>query len=207
MRWSIEKTSFRELPLIAIVAVGILCSAASAQVIRGTQIRFESEPPPTDEYGASVDQEPSGNGTGAIFAFTGSTFAAVEWTLDEESDWYLADSGDVFSATTIAANQFPIIFTTDDPRGPVAIPSGDFYLGMSTSNELDSESYGENGRNVFGWLELDNTGTELIPVDNAVAYGDQGIIVGTTTPVVPEPASAALLLAALPLLAIRCRRA
>jgi hypothetical protein len=72
---------------------------------------------------------------------------------------------------------------------PLSIPFGNFYLGVTTGVGFTN---GHPNRNVFGWLELNNTGTELLPVANAVDYGDGGIIIGTTTPA-PEPASVALL--------------
>jgi len=178
-----------------------MASKTSADVIVGSQILWGGNPSHT-QFGARVFQEPTGDYTGISFDYTRSSLAASLWTLDEESDWYLVNSGDIFSTTTIAAHQFPIIFTTDNPRPAVSIPLGDFYLGMTTGLGFTN---GHPNRNVFGWLELYNPGTELIPIANAVSYNEPGIIVGTTT-AVPEPASLLVLAVPLAFLAATRRR-
>jgi hypothetical protein len=184
-------------------AVGVLADAASSQVISGSQITFTGDTS-SPIYHAEVVQTIAGDLTGISFTYSGTTLSFNSEAADEGSDWHLTNPGDMFSASTIAAGQFPVLINLDGIPPPLAIPLGDFYLGMSTGT---GSTKGVPNRNVYGWLELDNTGAQLIPVDNAVAYGDQGIIIGTTTAIVPEPSAAALLLAAAPLLMIRRRRA
>jgi hypothetical protein len=138
------------LPAAALILVA-LNAPASAQVISGTQITFGPVVFPTAQYRAIVEQEPNGNDTGVGFNFTGTSLQVTETTLDEGSDWYLVQPGDVFSAATIAANQFPGLIVLGGPRPPVAIPLGNFYLGVNTGTGFTS---GVPNRQVFGWLEL-----------------------------------------------------
>ena len=76
--------------------------------------------------------------------------------------------------------------------GPVrTIPLGDFYLAAQTASSTLVPPVTVINTPVFGWMRLNNTGTRLIMLDNAVAYGTPGIIVGTTT-ALPEPATLGL---------------
>src|SRR6185437_6442242 len=98
--------SLRIIPIAA--AILLTCNPAPAEVIPNTQILFSHG---TDtEYGASVLQTTSGDYTEIAFSYTGTTLGFLYSDLDEESDWYLVNAGDVFAPSTIAANQFPIIF-------------------------------------------------------------------------------------------------
>src|SRR4051794_24324138 len=109
-----------------------VCNTAVGEVISNTRISFSSTNLPGANYGVSVIQTSPSDTTSIFFIYSGTTLAAVSWTVDDESDWYLASPGDTLSAATIAANQFRVIFTTDNPRSPVAIPLGTFYLGVNT---------------------------------------------------------------------------
>jgi hypothetical protein len=178
-------------------------------VVSGDRIVFDAAvngpPAPVSTHGALVQQVPAGdNITGINFNYVANTLEATNWTVDEESDWYLVQAGDILSTATIAANQFPVIFTADDPRPPVAIPLGNFYLGVTTGLVVWPEPFSLK-RDVFGWIELNNTGTDLLPVSNAVAYEEGGIIVGTTT-AVPEVGTVGLMVGGIALLAGRRRR-
>ena len=180
----------------AVIGSGLwFSSRAAAEVVAETQIAFGKSGSNTIPYGAGIAQGPNSStkDTGVGFTYTGTTLGFGDIALDEGSDWYLVDAGDVLSGSTIDANQFPVIVKSikDPPffqTNGVPIPLGDFYLGMTTGLGFTN---GLPNRTIYGWLELNNTGTELIPVANAVDYGDGGIIVGTTA--VPEPASAFLL--------------
>ena len=188
---------------IATAALGLAFpSVGSAGVIAGTQINFAMFPT-TDGVGANcggfILETPTGPGPGLSFAYTGTTLAFRLAELTADSDWYIANAGDVFSAETIAAGHLPILYAPPVIAPPLDIPLGDFYLAISTT-DFDLP-YPPGGGNVFGWLELNNTGTELVAVANAVDYGDGGIIVGTTTPA-PEPASLLVLVGGLALLAV-----
>jgi hypothetical protein len=139
--------------------------------------------------------DPSSSSPQIFFAYNGATLGYADSVLNAESDWYLVGEGDIFSGATIASNQFPVIAKGTTPLPPVSIPLGVLYLGVNA---------GMPNRDVFGWIQLNNTGTELIPLSNAVAYNEPGIIIGTTTPA-PEPATFALLAPALFLLLRRQR--
>lgn len=154
---------------------------------------------PSTQYGAnyllSVNQSPGPdyNGTGiwlsktdAFFAFK-STLAPVTWNVDEEADFYLANSGDVLSAATLAQGQFAQLFTIDRP-GTVEVPyPGTFYLAIVTGTGFDGI---RPNRNVYGWAKFQNSYTGLTLLDSAMAYAEGGIVVGSLTALpVPEPST------------------
>jgi hypothetical protein len=121
------------------------------------------------------------------FDYNASTAAYKNTALDEGSDWFLVQPGDVFSAARIAAGQFPPIVTFG-PQSypPVSVGAGDFYLGVRTGQGAT--------RDCFGWVQLrqiSGIGTTVVMIDNVMSYDSRGIIVGTTT-VVPEPAASGL---------------
>jgi len=75
---------------------------------------------------------------------------------------------------------------------------------------MDSKPSAEAGLLVddgdeFGWIRPSSSGTDLVQVGNAVAYGARGIMVGTTIPI-PEPSTALLLASGLAALAVWRRR-
>jgi hypothetical protein len=109
----------------------------------------------------------------------------VVWNVDEEADYYLVPNLAVFSAATISLGQFPPLFVLDHPSS-LNVGFGDFYLGINTGQGISGP--GQPNRNVFGWAHFVNDAqTGLHMIDNAVTYGNQGIIVGTTTAIpVPE---------------------
>ncbi len=160
------------------------------------------------DYMATVFKSVERNGNTAVwFDYDGTNLSVVSSFVDEGSNWYLVDEGDVFSRETIDSGLFPILFTTDTwefPGPPVTVGSGDFYLGANSSSHD-----GPDGplRNIYSWLHIGNVSGELVRLDGAVAYGGTGIIVGTTEGVVPEPSALALLIVGtLSLLAYGWRR-
>src|SRR5262249_26520515 len=150
---------------IALTAILIIfyTEIGSAQVISGSQIGFFNNG--NNQYSANIQQTPTGDLTGVNFAYTPTTLQVTNTATDEESDLYLVQVVDMFSASTIAVNQFPILFTTDHFRPPVSIPLGNFYLGVNTGEGFHS---GRPDRSVFGWLELHNDGSTLTAIGNAV---------------------------------------
>ena len=194
---------------IAFLLLGMCTNTATAEVISSSQIQFSVIPSQPTEYSAYIKQttvtDPvHADYTGLNFVFTGTSLTPTMTLLDEGCDWYLAQAGNTFSAATIAANQFPVIFSATAPLTPppVTIPLGDFYLGVSTGIGITN---GKPNRSVFGWVKLHNTGTQLTALGNAVDYGDGGIIIGSAT-AVPEPTSLVLLATPLAFLAATRRR-
>lgn len=130
------------------------------------------------------------NFTVANFTLSGSELKFDGASLDEGSSWYVVQPGDVFSPQTIASGQFtPLVTFGPLPHPAVDVGDGDFYLGIRTY------SLNVPGKPAFGWVHLNSDGTELAPhatmVSNAMSYGSQGIIIGTTT-LVPEPCGLAM---------------
>ena len=126
--------------------------------------------------------------TCALFDFDGTNVNFVAGCLDEGSDWYLVMDMDAFSRSNIAEGMFTALFVNLSSSGPVPVGPGSFFLGVRTGLGFDADAK----RDVFGWIELSISGTDLIEVSDTVAYGAEGIVVGTPLPI-PEPGTAALL--------------
>jgi hypothetical protein len=183
--------------VVALACLGRAAQSASAAITPDTQILFSGS---NSDYLGTISQTLANDPTSVWFKYTGTTLRADMWNLDEESDWYLANAGQIFSPGTIAAQQFTKVFTIDSPAPAVTISVGDFFLAVNTGTGFAG---GKPGRNVFGWVKIHNTGTTLTAVSSAVAYGEPGIMIGSTTPV-QEPAT--LLLAPAAVALLLCRR-
>lgn len=177
--------------IVCLILVSFFVTVAHGQtvVVEDTNLTFNN-------LEGTICQDLACDPTSVFFQYFGGLgeIEAVEWNIDEESDWYVVEPGEVFGSASIAANAHPIIFTTDNPRGPVPVGGTDFYLGVSTgvgfAPTLDPFAPGPPNRDVFGWIRLRDNGGALEFVSSAVAYGAEGIIVGTTT-AIPEPATGA----------------
>ena len=163
--------------------------SAQADVIRGTHVLFQNEP---SEYISAYrftlyQDEAATDPTSFWLNFDGATLSFASIHLDEGSGWYHAHSNEAFSAQTIAADVHPVLFSwhADPTHNDLPIAPGPFYLGIQTW-------HGTNA--VYGWALMDHTGSELVLLDNAMAYGAEGIYVGTTA-AIPEPATLVLLAA------------
>jgi hypothetical protein len=144
----------------------------------------------------------SGIGCGPVGCFTtivleydSATLRSGEITLDEQSDWFLVRPGDVFSAATINAGQFPVIFNANPVQAnEVEVGLGQFYLGVRTGVgfEGNAVNLGPPRRDAYGWVHLRPIDGVLTMIENVMSYNSRGIVVGTTT-VVPEPSTLAIL--------------
>jgi hypothetical protein len=154
-------------------------------------------------FGFTVFQDSAASDfTGVTFGYNGTTVTPGLVNLDEGSDWYVVHPGDVFSSTTIAAGEFqPLITFGPTGHPPVAVGSGDFYLGVNTGLGFDIP----DDRTVFGWVHLRQVLGSLAMVDNVMSYESRGIVVGTST-VVPEPSTTMLLAASLAIAVFSRRR-
>lgn len=121
-----------------------------------------------------------------------------------ETQLFLVEPGDLFNDTNIRSGQFPKLHFFGLLQ-PVPVGNSDFYLGIAQLSEDSSGLFGEFP-GTFGWMHLrpTNIGNGLEMLENVVSYRTRGIIVGTTT-IVPEPASAGLVVAGFAGLFIRRR--
>lgn len=179
-----------------------LCASAIVMV-SGTAHAYVT--PDVVTLDAVTDQDPAipgyqlhfGSRPASIYVnFEGGTMNYVTQTLDVVNDFKLAQLGDEITAQTFAHG----VSAADNPYGnPLA--GSDFYLaGMVQTGFLDP---GETFTTVdavndfphatrFGWAHIVIQGNGVATVtDSAIAYSEQGIIVGTTL-AVPEPSSLAL---------------
>src|SRR5688572_20116426 len=124
------RTPIRVLILsMVVLAITLTSNAVTAEVISDTNITFTTVNFPDAKYRAIVKQAANGDDTGIFFNTLGATISATGATLDEGSDWYLVNAGDIFSADSIASNQFTVIFqvTSQPPfflSNTVSIPLG-----------------------------------------------------------------------------------
>jgi len=174
--------------LASLIATFALARPAAATVISGkiTVAAADNVASLGSNYQGTITQSLQPDTTSGFFNYTGTTLKTVSSELDEGSNWFLTQPGQSFTGTQPA----PIL------SSPVSIPLGDVYLAVSTYSHLDP------GYTAYGWVHLQNTGTSLIQLDSAVAYREQGIVVGSAA-AVPEPTSLALLGTATTLLLLR----
>ena len=185
----------RVVILIASFSTLAIASPTSAMSTVETGNISLSESNEFSDYGLTVFQDAAATDfTSVYFDYDGNNLEIISWNIDEESDWYLVASGDEFSAQNIDGGVFTTIFTADSPRGPIAVGSGDFFLGVNTGLGFDAPLF-EPNRDVFGWVHLRNTGTELVLLGDAMAYDfptpgapENGIIVGAVD-AIPEPSA------------------
>lgn len=127
--------AFRRTQLLACLAAATVApSSASAMTVLSNTASLGSGEVKwggttlVQELKFTVDQDVYGDYTSVWmeYEFIDSTLEVVNWNLDDESDWYIVQPGEVFSASGIAAGQYPVLFTQDNPRPPVPI---DFAAG------------------------------------------------------------------------------
>jgi hypothetical protein len=203
----------------AVICFTFATSAHAQTVVINDNINLNVQPDGRHSFIVSkgVD-DASGIGCGPAGCFTsfsmdydGTSLVAQRLTLDEQSDWFLVEPGDVFSAATIAGGQFPILFDSNWPNtplgGPLTVGAGEFYLGVRTGVGFGGSpgNPGPPNRNAYGWVHLRPENGVLTMVENVMSYNSRGIVVGTTT-VVPEPASLEIVLFGVGMIAARRRR-
>lgn len=161
---------------------------------------------PLSDYTLNVFQDPSATDiTGMSFDFSGQTLSFVNETADEGSDWYLVSQSDDFTQASIQSAAFPLFAratSTGYESHDLTISSADFYLGVNTGSGFISVATPR--RNIYGWVHLENDNGTLTMLGNAIAYDEQGIIVGTTQ-AIPEPATGLVLILGLPMALGRLR--
>ena len=196
------------LLLLAPLFILGLCTDAQAVVLE-SQVLMASEgndysvSPFATTYRLDIYQQPlNANGytdyTVTWFNHRSGSLTFKTSALDEASDWYLVPAGAEFSAKTISEDGFPILVrlggSLNTVLGSISIPSGSFYLGVTTGRGF--EPNGAPKRDVFGWVSLDQSGGGIAPVTltlkrSAIAYNSAGIIVGTQI-AIPEHGTSAI---------------
>jgi hypothetical protein len=196
---------FRRLALAAFAVSGWICNTAHAVVISDTQILLS----PTSEFGADYaitavqapDRfDPTTLWFSKVDSASQSTLTPITWNVDEEADYYLAQAGTAVTLQTLSSGQFTPLFKLDQAFSLNVPLNSDFYLAVATSDGSSSNPV----RDVFGWVHLKNDASGLSILGSAMAYGEGGIVVGTTTPV-PEPDTFALASVGLAALALGLR--
>lgn len=162
--------------------------SVDASVISGTNVTFGVEPfPPfmADYRFTLYQNEGATDHTSMWFNFDGATLSFETINIDESSGWYLTTYNEAFTTQTIQNGNHPVFYSsrTDPMNNDLPIEPGPFYLGIQTWRGTNE---------VFGWALMNNTGSELVMLDNAMAYGAEGIYIGTTQ-AIPEPTTLALL--------------
>ncbi len=110
----------------------------------------------------------------------GTVWRPTLLSLSRQAEWYLAEEDTVFSDETIAAGAFQPF------DGNLDLGSfGEHYLAVRWPS---SGARDDTVLDLFGWAKVrfDSEGIEML--ENAVAIGYEGIVVGTTQ-TVPEPAT------------------
>jgi len=185
------KRAFPWLVLWLFVLLGLVKS--NADIISGSNVILGSGDPFSD-YGVRVYQDiPATDFTAMLFDHAGESLVYQGVTLDEGSEWYFASYGDPFFAEPIALNLF------DPFTGTHNVGFGDFYMAFNTGFGFDE---GNPDRSIYGWVLFRNSESGVEMLDNAVAYEEDGIVVGTLT-AIPEPGVLALLVAGLSSLILR----
>jgi len=189
--------------LITICAAG----SALAVVVPDSNVFFDAQPPSLYDHSLTVYQDLGGDYTSMWFDVTWDapqrtlTLSSQTANFDEGADFYLAPFNAAFSAETIARESFtpwfvlvtPYTLTFSNVVGPRT-----FFLGINTGvGFLSPVPNSPPRRDVFGWARM-----EFLPatatlrlVDNAMAYGEAGIVIGRDIAVVPEPSTVVLSIA------------
>jgi hypothetical protein len=189
-----------------VVFVALVGNLHAQTVISNINLEFEQPGAFGGNFGFNVWQDAGKTDhTRVDFNYNGTQLSFHSINLDEGSDWYVVQPGDIFSPATIQSGAFPAIVTLNDFNNPpVSLGTGDFYLGVATERSTLPPS---GPRTVFGWVQLHPTfpgSSPLSMVGNVMSYNSPGIIVGTTT-VVPEPTTIAMVACGLAMAIRPCR--
>ncbi len=194
---------------VAVLLCGMGQVQADVEVVVGNIVFGDPWPPDLGyDYGATVYQDAAGtDGTSVFFNYDGSNLQIMDLNMDEGSDWYLVNDGDQFSRENIDNGLFPVLISPDTrplPGPPVVVGSEDFYLGVNTGQYfvgIDESGNLIPARDVYGWVHISKEFVmgdiffgDLVQLDDATAYGAEGIIVGTTQAIVPIPEPSTIIL-------------
>ncbi len=185
------------------LCIPLLAGATSVVIDTNISLSAGSGSPLGTDYELTLQQDAAATDpTIVFFDFDGTSIDFITGVVDEGSDWYLVDAGDPFTNADIDAGLFTPLFVVLASSGPVPVGPGSFFLGGSTGKGFSGS---DPNRDVFGWIELSISGTDLSVAGNAVAYGARGIFVGTNISI-PDPSTALLLASGLVAMGVRRRR-
>ena len=196
----------------SVLLLMLLATPVFGQIVEDTNITVNSNP---GSFALEVLQSPESDVTQVFgeVAVSGSTATLLlnNTALDEGSDWFVTNPGDLFTRDSIDAGQFNFLPITEPASGSLDVEVGEsFFLGVNTGRSDDFFSDDSVPFDVirqhFGWGEfLINQNGELQILDSAVAYDLGGIVIGTST-AIPEPSSGLLMLAGAAFLFLRRSR-
>ena len=199
----------------SVLLLMLLATPVFGQIVEDTNITVNSNP---GSFALEVLQSPEFDVTQVFgeVAVSGSTATLLlnNTALDEGSDWFVTNPGDLFTRDSIEAGQFNFLPITEPASGSLDVEVGEsFFLGVNTGRSDDFFSgFGDPDvsfdaiRQHFGWGEfLINQNGELQILDSAVAYDLGGIVIGTST-AIPEPSSGLLMFAGTAFLFLRRSR-
>ena len=181
-----------------LIPLMLVANQAGAVVLTNSNVQLSPSMILGEDFGITIFQDSGGEDpTSFLFGFDGSVLTGIGMNADEGSDWYLTDSGDSFTRNAILSEAFPVLATSDEMGftfNSVTAGTDNFFLGFTTSG---FSSTGFPDRDVFGWVEIESSGTDLMIVQSAISYSEgddtqRGIIVGTSQ-AIPEPSTILLL--------------
>jgi hypothetical protein len=183
----------RKTQFVAVVFLAFLCREVNSQVIVNVNMFFVATPTLSrfslgasafPEHGPTAPCAPVGCYSGAAFHYDGHSVTQLDSDLLWTPGWYIAEYGEPLNSLTPFNGQ---------PE-PVEVGTGDFYAGVRIP-DIDTP-FG------YGWAHLRSVNGVLTMVENVMAYGLPGIVVGTTH-ILPEQATAVGVATSLPLIFFR----
>jgi hypothetical protein len=123
-----------------------------------------------------------------LFIYDGQNILHSESGISLPLEWYPAQFGDILSDNTLPVGRDNVFL---EPN-PLYVGSADFYLAIALKGGFPDP----RPRRAFGWIHFRPVDGRIEMVSNVMAYNVPGLIVGMST-VVPEPTTAAIILAIL----------
>jgi hypothetical protein len=168
------------LAVAAVLVTVACCSSARGHVVQNTNFTWNQVS--SGLYSSTIIQALNGDYTDMGFRLDATGLRIAYYALDESAGIYLVNQGDELNRASLHSGQLiPIPRESAVPSVQVPYSSEGFYLGVVTGTQFTGDIGG-----VFGWVHLRRLSEDAaIMLGNAMSYGADGIIVGTTTEI-PE---------------------